>query len=110
MLELLQRDVRPARLTLHRAPTSANDPASAQASRMGANRRSSTVIAGASSSYPVRESSGKTTTRAPAERTVAACITAFAATSQGTHSGWATATINGSRKRTPSPAGELEKS
>jgi hypothetical protein len=50
------------------APISANDPASAHASTMGASCGSSTVIAGASNSYPVRESSGKTTTRAPAER------------------------------------------
>src|SRR5258708_5833331 len=53
------------------APTSATDPVSAHASTMGIRRGSWTVIAGASSSYPVSESSGKTTTRAPALRTAA---------------------------------------
>src|SRR5262249_17997026 len=73
------------------------DPVWAHASTRGASRGSSAAIAGASSSYPVRESSGKTTTRVPAARTVAAWVTAFTPTSKGTHSGWATAMVNGSR-------------
>ncbi len=63
------------------APASATDPVSAQASIIGASRGSSAVIAGASSSYPVKESSGKTTTLAPAARIVSACVIAFTETS-----------------------------
>src|SRR5436309_1956207 len=59
----------------------ASDPVSAHAATRGDSRGSSTVIAGASSSYPVRESSGKATTRVPAARTIAACVTAFTPTS-----------------------------
>src|SRR5579864_2630423 len=79
------------------APTSANDPVSAQASMIRVSRGSSTEIAGASSSYPVSESSGNTTTRAFAERTAAACDFAFVATSYDTHNGWATAMTSASR-------------
>ena len=83
------------------APTSANEPIPAQASTMGARFGSSTPIAGASSSYPVKKSSGKTTTRVRARQTVAAAVNALAATSYDTHGGWATATVSGSRMRTP---------
>ena len=69
------------------APASATDPVSAHASASGHSRGSWAVSAGASSSYPVSESSGKTTTRAAAARTAAACATAFWPTSYGTHSG-----------------------
>src|SRR6266542_4307604 len=84
------------------APTSASVPDAAQASTIGANRESSTATVGASSSYPVRDSSGKTTTRAPAARMVAACVNAFVATSHGKQGGWATAMASGSRIRPPS--------
>jgi hypothetical protein len=56
---------------------------------------SSTAISGASGSYPVRESSGNATTRASADRTASACVAAFAATSYGTHGGWAAAMVRG---------------
>ena len=51
------------------APASATDPASAHASASGTSRGSRAESAGASSSYPVSESSGKTTTRAAAAGT-----------------------------------------
>jgi hypothetical protein len=44
----------------------------------------------------VSESSGNATTRAPADETAAAWAAAFAATSYGTHGGWAAATVSGS--------------
>lgn len=62
------------------APARASAPASPHASTNGANRVSSTDTTGASNSYPVSDSSGKTTTREFAARTAAACARAFAAT------------------------------
>src|SRR5687768_2230801 len=81
------------------APTSAIEPVFAHASTTGASRGSVGAIAGASSSYPVSDSSGKTTTRALARRTTSAWIAAFAATSYDAHGGWATASVSGSRIR-----------
>lgn len=85
------RDVLAPRLALDRAPTSAVAPVSAHASTIGASLESSAVIAGASNSYPVNESSGKTTTRACAARIASACSAAFATTSYPVIRGWATA-------------------
>ena len=79
------------------APTSASAPMSAHASTTGARCGSSSATTSASSSYPVSDSSGKTTTRVPAERTAAACANALPATSYETHGGWATAMVRGSR-------------
>jgi hypothetical protein len=63
------------------APRNASVAVSAQAATSGARRGSSASIRSASSLYPVIESSGKTTTRAPAERITAAWVSALAATS-----------------------------
>src|SRR5690242_10928245 len=78
-------------------PTSATEPVSAHAATSGRSRGSSGATGGASSSYPVSDSSGKTTTRAPAARIAAAWASALAATSYGWHAGCATATVRGER-------------
>jgi hypothetical protein len=62
------------------APASASAPVAAQAPTSGASRSSPRLTGEASSSYPVSDSSGKTTSRAPAARTAVACAAAFAAT------------------------------
>lgn len=87
------------------APTSASVPSSAHARTSGVNRLSSTGTAGPSHSYPVSDSSGKTTTRARAARTASACARAFCATSRGTHGGCATASRSGVRFSAPPPVG-----
>ena len=75
------------------APPGTGAPGQRHRPRLGARLgqraqpRVPAVRAGAPSSYPVSESSGKTTTRDAAARTAAACAIAFWVTSYGTHSG-----------------------
>jgi hypothetical protein len=75
-------------------PTRASVSVSAHAATIGASRSSSGETGAASSSYPVNDISGKTTTRAFAARTAFAWATALAVTSYATHRGCATAMLN----------------
>ncbi len=73
------------------APTRAIESVAVQASTTGVSAGSSHETGSASSSYPIRESSGKTTTRARAAWMVSAWTWALPATFRGTQAGWTAA-------------------